>query len=117
VSELPPITTRAEAEERVRVAVGPQVAACERFMEFSWEVIGTEPWTGRPISEDLAELLIAGEMSRAFKSYRGVIDAALGGYGPQGRRKPAFTGLSGGFMETVGIEPTSAIACEWLLRA
>jgi len=80
----------------VRVAVGPQVAACERFMEFSWEVIGTEPWTGRPISEDLAELLIAGEMSRAFKSYRGVIDAALGGYGPQGRRKPAFTGLSGG---------------------
>jgi len=84
VPELPPITTRAEAEERVRVALGPQVAACERFMEFSWEVIGTEPWTGRPISEDLAERLIAGEMSRAFKSYGGVIDAALGGYGPQG---------------------------------
>jgi hypothetical protein len=84
VSVLPPITTRAEAEERVRADLGPQVAACERFMEFSWEIIGTEPWTGRPISEDLAERLIASEMSRGFKSYRGVLDAALGGYGPQG---------------------------------
>jgi len=60
------------------------VEACEQFREFSWEVIGTEPWTGRAITESLAERLIAAEMSRGFKSFCGVIDAALGGFGPQG---------------------------------
>ena len=35
-----------EAESRVRGDLGPQVGACERFRDFSWEVIGTEPWTG-----------------------------------------------------------------------
>jgi SEC-C motif len=108
MSDVPPITTRAEAEERVRADLGPQIAACERFAQFSWEVIGTEPWTGRPITEDVAERLIAAEMSRGFKSYRGVIDAALGGYGPQGAMvdRSLFEGMA--VAHWVKLNPTLA---------
>src|SRR5271166_4042990 len=75
-------------EGQVREHFGPHVAACETLLDLARELLEPEEWRGRPMREDArggmhADRLLAMEIARSLNNYRGAIDAALGGYGPQ----------------------------------
>ena len=68
---LPQIVDRHRAE----------FAACEAVLAFARSKF--DPWTGRPIESDTIDVIVAGEASKATKTYRAGLMLASGGFGPQ----------------------------------
>jgi hypothetical protein len=80
----PSRSIRVLLERQAREYFPRQVAACEEFLIFAAETVEADPWRGRPVRDSvLADRLIPAEGARGLKTYRGSLDAALGGYGPQ----------------------------------
>ncbi len=76
--------TRQDIERQVRDYFPSEVAACEEFLDFAAEMMEASPWRGRPVRDSQpADRLIAAEAARGLKTYRGSLDASLGGFGPQ----------------------------------
>jgi hypothetical protein len=76
--------SRAEVERDARARYPRQIEACEEFLAFAVEMLEASTWRGRPIKSSLlADMIVASEAARGLKSYRGALDTALGGYGPQ----------------------------------
>jgi hypothetical protein len=80
----PSRSSREQIEHDVRQYFPRQVEACEEFLTYAAEMVEAEAWRGRPIRDSvLTDRLVAAEGARSLKTYRGSLDAALGGYGPQ----------------------------------
>jgi hypothetical protein len=78
------IDSRASIERRVRERYGRELEACAALLELAHEIVEADEWKGRGLDDaKLADSLIAMESARSLKTYRGALDAALGGFGPQ----------------------------------
>ncbi len=95
MTELRPLVTRPEIERQVRERFTRQVEACEELLEFAWAMLGTRPWQGRPLANEV-DKLISSEAARGLKTYRAALDAVLGGYGPQAEmlNRSLFEGMA-----------------------
>ncbi|HEV2945155.1 MAG TPA: SEC-C metal-binding domain-containing protein [Solirubrobacteraceae bacterium] len=80
----PSRSSRENVERDARQYFPRQVEACEELLTYAAEMVEAEPWRGRPVRDSvLTDRLVAAEGARGLKTYRGSLDAALGGYGPQ----------------------------------
>jgi hypothetical protein len=80
----PPSNIRQKVETDARAYYPRQVEACEEFLDYAVEMVEADSWRGRPVrGHVLTDRLVAAEGARGLKTYRGSLDAALGGYGPQ----------------------------------
>jgi hypothetical protein len=71
-------------ERQVREHFGREVDACTALLELAREIVEPEEWRGRGLDDSkLADKLVAMEIARSLKTYRGSLEAALGGFGPQ----------------------------------
>jgi len=75
-------STREQLEAQVREYFPREVETCEQFLELAVNMIEVDPWRGRPVKGS-ADRIVAAEAARGLKTYRGSLDAALGGYAPQ----------------------------------
>jgi SEC-C motif len=76
--------SRAQMERQVRERFGREVEACTALLELAREIVEPESWKGRGLDDSkLADRLVIMEAARSLKTYRGSLDAALGGFGPQ----------------------------------
>jgi hypothetical protein len=78
------IDSRATMERQVREHYGRELEACATLLELAREIVEPDSWKGRGLDDAKpADSLIAMEAARSLKTYRGALDAALGGFGPQ----------------------------------
>ncbi len=75
-------STREQLEAQVREYFPREVETCEQFLEFAVDMMEADPWRGRPVKGS-SDRIVAAEAARGLKTYRGSLDAALGGYAPQ----------------------------------
>jgi SEC-C motif len=89
--------SRPEMERQVREYFGREVAGCAALLELAREIVEPEDWRGRGLDDSkLADRLIVMEAARSLKTYRGSLDAALGGFGPQAamQNRSLFEGMA-----------------------
>lgn len=75
------LTSREEAEHKIRASFPREVAACEELLNFAVRNV-LETWNGRPI-DGAADELLGAEIARGTKTFRASFDLCLGGFGPQ----------------------------------
>jgi hypothetical protein len=76
--------SRLSMERQVRERYGRELEACAALLELAQEIVEPDVWKGRELDDTKpADSLIVMESARSLKTYRGALDAALGGFGPQ----------------------------------
>lgn len=76
--------SRTLLERQVREYFGRELDACFALLGLAREIVEPKEWRGRELDDSKpADRLIAMESARSLKTYRGALDAALGGFGPQ----------------------------------
>jgi hypothetical protein len=76
--------SRALLERQVREYYGRELDACFALLGLAREIVEPEEWRGRGLDDSKpTDRVIAMESARSLKTYRGALDAILGGFGPQ----------------------------------